>query len=116
MDVDAIELTENRELFRKHMIEIGVEVAPSQIANSFLKAKKLLNTLDILWSYDLLFTLGGSGGSFVMKPDQFDEALAIRLDASPTHEVLVEKQFWDGKNLNWNCCGIKMTMCNYLHC
>jgi len=40
VDIAAIELTENREAFRKHMIDIGLAVAPSQIANSFLEGKE----------------------------------------------------------------------------
>ncbi|MBK7358383.1 MAG: carbamoyl-phosphate synthase large subunit [Saprospiraceae bacterium] len=91
VDVAAIELTENREMFRKHMIEIGVEVAPSQIANSFLEGKEAAQHIGYPLVIRPSYTLGGSGGSFVMKPDQFDEALRRGLDASPTHEVLVEK-------------------------
>ena len=40
VDLAAIELTENREAFRQHMIHIGLKVAPSQIANSFLEGKE----------------------------------------------------------------------------
>jgi carbamoyl-phosphate synthase large subunit len=40
VDVAAIELTENREAFRQHMIKIGLSVAPSFIANSFLEGKE----------------------------------------------------------------------------
>ncbi len=91
VDVDAIELTENRELFRKHMIKLGVAVAPSQIANSFLEGKEAAQKIGYPLVIRPSFTLGGTGGSFVHKADQFDEALRRGLDASPTHEVLVEK-------------------------
>ena len=40
VDLDAIELAENREAFRKLMVEIGMDVAPSYIANSFLEGKE----------------------------------------------------------------------------
>jgi carbamoyl-phosphate synthase large subunit len=91
VDVDAIELTEDREKFRAHMVSIGVEVAPSQIANSFLEGKEAAQHIGYPLVIRPSFTLGGSGGSFVHKADQFDEALRRGLDASPTHEVLVEK-------------------------
>lgn len=91
VDVDAIELTENRELFRQHMIKLGVKVAPSQIANSFLEGKEAAQKIGFPLVIRPSFTLGGSGGSFVLKSESFDEALRRGLDASPTHEVLVEK-------------------------
>ncbi len=91
VDVAAIELTENRELFRQLMVQIGMDVAPSFIANSYLEgyeaAQKIGYPLVIRPSY----TLGGSGGGFVHKEEEFAEALKRGLDASPTHEVLVER-------------------------
>jgi len=44
VDVGAINITENREEFRKLMVEIGVGVAPSKIANSFLEGKIYIGT------------------------------------------------------------------------
>ncbi len=91
VDIDAIELTENRELFRKHMIHLGIGVAESQIANSFLEGKEAAQKIGFPLVIRPSFTLGGTGGSFVLKPEHFDESLRRGLDASPTHEVLVEK-------------------------
>ena len=91
VDLDAIELTENREAFRKKMIEIGLSVAPSYIANSFLEGKDAAQKLGFPLVIRPSYTLGGYGGGFVHKEDQFDEALRRGLNASPTHEVLVEK-------------------------
>lgn len=91
VDIQAIELTEDRELFRRHMGKIGVPVAPSKIANSFLEGKEAAQQIGYPLVIRPSYTLGGSGGSFVHKAEQFDEALRRGLDASPTHEVLVEK-------------------------
>jgi carbamoyl-phosphate synthase large subunit len=91
VDIDAIELAENREAFRKHMIDIGQNVAPSYIANSFLEGKEAAQKLGFPLVIRPSYTLGGSGGSFVFTEDQFDEALRRGLDRSPVHEVLVEK-------------------------
>ncbi|MBK8954475.1 MAG: carbamoyl-phosphate synthase large subunit [Saprospiraceae bacterium] len=91
VDISAIELTENRELFRQHMINLGIGVAQSQIANSFLEGKEAAQKIGYPLVIRPSYTLGGSGGSFVLKADQFDESLRRGLDASPTHEVLVEK-------------------------
>lgn len=91
VDLEAIELTENREAFRKHMIDIGLSVAPSKIANSFLEGKEAAQQIGYPLVIRPSYTLGGSGGGFVHSADQFDAALRRGLSMSPTHEVLVEK-------------------------
>jgi carbamoyl-phosphate synthase large subunit len=91
VDLAAIELTENREAFRKHMIDIGLSVAPSKIANSFLEGKEAAQHIGYPLVIRPSYTLGGSGGGFVHNADQFDAALRRGLNMSPTHEVLVEK-------------------------
>jgi carbamoyl-phosphate synthase large subunit len=91
VDIDAIEKTENREEFRKLMVEIGVGVAPSKIANSFLEGKEAAQLIGYPLVIRPSYTLGGSGGGFVHKKEDFDQALSRGLQASPTHEVLVEK-------------------------
>lgn len=91
VDVDAIELAENREKFRQHVIKLGQKVAPSFIANSFLEGKEAAQKIGFPLVIRPSYTLGGYGGGFVMREDEFDEALRRGLDASPSHEVLVEK-------------------------
>ena len=91
VDLDAIELTENRESFRKLMIDIGIGVAPSYIANSFLEGKEAAQKTGYPLVIRPSYTLGGTGGGFVHSKSEFDEALKRGLNASPTHEVLVEK-------------------------
>ncbi|WP_419802445.1 carbamoyl-phosphate synthase large subunit [Mucilaginibacter sp.] len=91
VDIAAIEKTENREEFRKLMVEIGIGVAPSQIANSFLEGKEAAQKIGFPLVIRPSYTLGGSGGGFVHKKEDFDAALSRGLQASPTHEVLVEQ-------------------------
>ena len=91
VDIAAIELTENREAFRDHMIKIGMHVAPSFIANSFLEGKEAAQKIGFPLVIRPSYTLGGTGGGIVMKEEMFEEALRRGLNASPTHEVLVEK-------------------------
>ena len=97
VDVDAIELAENREAFRKLMVEIGMQVAPSFIANSFLEGKSAAQKLGFPLVIRPSYTLGGTGGSFVMEEKDFDERLRRGLNASPKHEVLVEKAVFGWK-------------------
>ena len=91
VDLEAIELAENRELFRKHMIDQGLKVAPSFIANSFLEGKEAAQKIGYPLVIRPSYTLGGTGGAFVHKAEDFDPALRRGLNLSPTHEVLVEK-------------------------
>lgn len=91
VDLEAIELAENREAFREHVIKLGQSVAPSFIANSFLEGKEAAQKIGYPLVIRPSYTLGGYGGGFVMHPEEFDECLRRGLDASPTHEVLVEQ-------------------------
>jgi carbamoyl-phosphate synthase large subunit len=91
VDIAAINTTENRELFRQKMIDIGVPVAQSKVANSFLEGKEIAQEIGFPLVIRPSFTLGGSGGGFVNEKSELDAALKRGLEASPTHEVLVEK-------------------------
>jgi carbamoyl-phosphate synthase large subunit len=91
VDVKAIDLAENREQFRQLMINIGVDVAPSRVANSFLEGKEFAQEIGFPLVIRPSFTLGGTGGGFVHDKSELDEALQRGLQASPIHEVLVEK-------------------------
>jgi carbamoyl-phosphate synthase large subunit len=91
VNIDAIETTENREAFRQLMIDIGVGVAPSRVANSFLEGKEIAQEIGYPLVIRPSYTLGGTGGSFVHKKEEFEEKLNRGLHASPIHEVLIEK-------------------------
>ncbi len=91
VDVAAIEKTENREAFRQLMVDIGVGVAKSKIANSFLEGKEAAQEIGFPLVIRPSYTLGGTGGGFVHKKEEFEAALSRGLKASPTHEVLVEQ-------------------------
>ncbi|MEY4110970.1 MAG: carbamoyl-phosphate synthase large subunit [Bacteroidota bacterium] len=91
VDIHAIEITENREKFRQLMIDIGVGVAPSETANSFLEGKEIAQRLGFPLVIRPSYTLGGTGASFVHTREEFDQKLTRGLHASPIHEVLIDK-------------------------
>ena len=91
VDTAAIEKTENREAFRQLMVDIGIGVAKSKIANSFLEGKEAAQLIGFPLVIRPSYTLGGYGGGIVYKKEDFDAALSHGLQASPTHEVLVEQ-------------------------
>ncbi len=91
VDVAAIDLAEDREQFRQLMVRIGIAVAPSKVANSFLEGKEFAQVIGFPLVIRPSFTLGGTGGGFVHDASELDAALEKGLKASPIHEVLVEK-------------------------
>ncbi len=91
VDVEAIKVTEDRDLFRIRMNEIGVAMAPSKIAKSFLEGKSVAQEFGFPLVIRPSFTLGGSGGSVVYHKEDFDSLLNRGLQTSPIHEVLIDK-------------------------
>ncbi|GAB4184780.1 MAG: carbamoyl-phosphate synthase large subunit [Thermoflexibacter sp.] len=97
VDVGAINTTEDRELFRMKMLELGVGVCKGRTAKSFLEGKEIAQEIGFPLVIRPSFTLGGTGGGFVDDPEKFDEALNRGLHASPMHEVLVEQSIFGWK-------------------
>ena len=91
VNIDAINITEDRELFRLKMNDLGINVCKGEIAKSFLKGKEIAQNIGFPLVIRPSFTLGGSGGSFVEEDKDFDNALDYGLNKSPIHEVLVEQ-------------------------
>ncbi|MFC5409996.1 carbamoyl-phosphate synthase large subunit [Larkinella bovis] len=91
VDIKAIETTEDREKFRLKMLELGVGVCQGRTARSFLEGKEIAQEIGFPLVIRPSFTLGGTGGGFVDKPEDFDKALNNGLHASPVHEVLIEQ-------------------------
>jgi carbamoyl-phosphate synthase large subunit len=91
VDIKAIDKAEDREKFRQWMIQLGVPVAPARTANSLLEGKEFAQEIGLPIVIRPSFTLGGTGGGFVMHKEELDVALDRGLSASPIHEVLVER-------------------------
>ncbi len=97
VDIKAIETTEDRELFRKKMLELGIGVCKGRTARSFLEGKEIAQETGFPLVIRPSYTLGGTGGGFVNTPEEFDAALNHGLHASPVHEVLVEQSIMGWK-------------------
>ena len=91
VDTKAIDITEDRELFRQKMEEIGVAMAPSETAKSYLEGKEIAQKIGFPLVIRPSFTLGGTGGSVIYDPKEYEEALHRGLKASPIHEVMIDK-------------------------
>ena len=91
VDIDAINITEDREKFRELMLNIGIPMAPQATANSFLKGKEIAQEFGFPLVIRASFTLGGDGAAIVHKEEDFDELLTRGLEISPIHEVMIDK-------------------------
>ncbi len=97
VDINAIETTEDREKFRLKMNELKVNVCKGATATSFLQGKEIAQEIGFPLVIRPSYTLGGTGGGFVEKAEDFDKALNNGLHASPIHEVLVEQSIMGWK-------------------
>ncbi|MFY8213208.1 MAG: carbamoyl-phosphate synthase large subunit [Flavobacterium sp.] len=91
VDINAINITEDREQFKQLLLKINVPTAPAKTATSFLKGKEIAQEFGFPLVIRPSFTLGGTGAAFVHKKEDFDDLLTRGLEASPIHEVLIDK-------------------------
>jgi carbamoyl-phosphate synthase large subunit len=88
---EAIDMAEDRELFRNAMREIGLECPRSRIAHSMEEALAIQSEIGFPCVIRPSFTLGGTGGGIAYNREEFEQIVARGLDASPTSEVLLEE-------------------------
>lgn len=91
VDINAIHITEDRDKFKDLLNKIGIPQAPAKTANSFLKGKEIEQEFGFPLVIRPSFTLGGTGAAIIYKKEDFDAALTYGLEASPIHEVLIDK-------------------------
>jgi carbamoyl-phosphate synthase large subunit len=91
VDIQAIEITENREAFRELMGRIDVPMAPQLTAKSFLEGKEIAQEFGFPLCIRPSYTLGGSGAALVHNQQDFDKLLTRGLHLSPIHEVMIDK-------------------------
>ena len=91
VDIDAINITEDREQFKCLMHKIGIPMAPQATATSYLKGKEIAQEFGFPLVIRASFTLGGAGASFVHNKEEYDELLTRGLEISPIHEVMIDK-------------------------
>jgi carbamoyl-phosphate synthase large subunit len=98
VDIDTVQITEDRQQFRDLMDSIGIDQSRSNTAKSLLEAKEITQNLGglpvvIRPSY----TLGGSGGGIVWSADQFESMVTRGLELSPAHQVLIDECLYGWK-------------------
>ena len=88
---DVIDKAENRERFKHCMESIGLENPKSAVVHSVEEAREALKTLGLPTIIRPSFTLGGTGGGVAYNREEFEKIVREGLDASPTHEVLLDE-------------------------
>ncbi len=91
VDINAINITENREDFRQLMERIEVPMAPQATAKSFLEGKEIAQEFGFPLCIRASYTLGGAGAGIVHDQADFDKMLTRGLHASPIKEVMIDK-------------------------
>jgi carbamoyl-phosphate synthase large subunit len=89
--VEAIEKAESRQLFNKAMAKIGLEVPRNAVVHSLEEAKEAVKRTGLPAIIRPSFTLGGSGGGIATTEAEFEKIVLSGLDASPTHQVLIDE-------------------------
>ncbi len=89
--LQAIEIAEDREKFRRWGEALGLPMLPAGLARSYLEAKDLAQKLGYPVVLRPSFTLGGAGAQLVHSKSELERAVGRALSLSPVHEVLVEK-------------------------
>ncbi|HKU90280.1 MAG TPA: carbamoyl-phosphate synthase large subunit [Steroidobacteraceae bacterium] len=88
---EAIDMAEDRELFKNAMKDIGLECPRAAVAHTLAQAMEIQQGLGFPCVIRPSFTMGGSGGGIAYNREEFEEIVARGLDASPTSEVLIEE-------------------------
>jgi carbamoyl-phosphate synthase large subunit len=88
---EAIDMAEDRDLFRKAMTEIGLEVPKAEIAHTIEQAFDKQPNVGFPTIIRPSFTLGGSGGGIAYNREEFERIVTHGLEMSPTTEVLLEE-------------------------
>jgi carbamoyl-phosphate synthase large subunit len=88
---EAIDMAEDRELFRNAMRDIGLESPRSRVAHSMEEAFVIQTDIGFPCVIRPSFTMGGTGGGIAYNREEFEQIVTRGLDASPTSEVLLEE-------------------------
>jgi carbamoyl-phosphate synthase large subunit len=89
--LSAVEVAEDRQLFKDAMTEIGLTSARSSVVRDLDEAREFLKVIGLPAIIRPSFTLGGSGGGVAYNTEEYEEIVSRGLEVSPVHEVLVEQ-------------------------
>ncbi|HTE85655.1 MAG TPA: carbamoyl-phosphate synthase large subunit, partial [Dehalococcoidia bacterium] len=114
--IETIRRAEDRELFKALLLEIGEPVLPSHTVTSLDEAHTVRERLSLPLVIRPAYTLGGTGGGIAQSEEQFDRIVSGGLDASPIHQVLLERSLVGWKEVEYEVmrdgADVCITICN----
>jgi carbamoyl-phosphate synthase large subunit len=87
----AVNMAEDRLLFKQAMAEIGLATPRSEVVSDVREAQRLVQSLGFPIVIRPSFTLGGTGGGIAFNSEEFESVVQRGLDLSPVHTVLIEE-------------------------
>ncbi len=90
-DRRAIEMAEDRKLFREAMDRLGIENPRATIANTMEECMAALEDVGLPAIIRPAFTMGGTGGGIAYNRDDYEKICASGLDASPVNQILIDE-------------------------
>ncbi len=115
-DAEVIRKAEDREAFKQLLLEIGEPVPPSRVCRSLDEARSFASEIGLPLVVRPAYTLGGTGGGFVTNRRDLDRVVRGGLEASPIHQVLVERSLWGWKEIEYevmrDAADTCITVCN----
>jgi carbamoyl-phosphate synthase large subunit len=114
--IDTIRKAEDREAFKQMLIEIGEPVPVSRVCESLIEAEQFAAEVGLPLVVRPAYTLGGTGGGFVTTDSELRAITQRGLDASPIHQVLIERSVWGWKEIEYevmrDAADTCITVCN----
>ena len=89
--VDAINMAEDRQLFKDAMNRLNINMPRSSVVNSIESALDAMDYIKLPIIIRPSFTMGGNGGGIAYNKEEYLEIVKGGLDASPSSEILVEQ-------------------------
>ncbi len=99
--LDAIQMAEDRELFKDLLQRIGEPAIERQIVHSMDEAREFAKRVTLPLVIRPAYTLGGTGGGVATTPEELDRIVTSGLNASPIHQVLVERSLLGWKEIEY---------------
>jgi carbamoyl-phosphate synthase large subunit len=115
-NIETIRKAEDRQAFKQMLLDIGEPVPVSQVCESMDEVRRFVAEVGLPLVIRPAYTLGGTGGGFVTSVVDLERIAARGLDASPIHQVLVERSLWGWKELEYevmrDAADTCITVCN----
>ncbi len=99
--LEAIQKAEDRSLFKNLLQEIGEPSIPSAIVHTLEEAREFCNVIPLPLVIRPAYTLGGTGGGIAHTPEELDLIVTSGLNASPIHQILLERSLLGWKEIEY---------------